>query len=106
MYRPGYLLLFARRLAWLGVSHNVEALGDTLPKPDRSRVKMLADARNRVMKTLYQSKEGDFAHVIFLNDVAFCTADLLELLHQQTSQGADMTCGMDSFAVNTFAWRW
>ncbi|KAI1335481.1 alpha-1,3-mannosyltransferase CMT1 [Xylariaceae sp. FL0016] len=33
--------------------------------------------------------------IIFLNDVAACPADILELVHQRIFQKAHMTCGMD-----------
>ncbi|OAP54909.1 hypothetical protein AYL99_10609 [Fonsecaea erecta] len=33
--------------------------------------------------------------VIFLNDGAICTDDILELIYQKVYQRADMTCGMD-----------
>jgi alpha-1,3-mannosyltransferase len=33
--------------------------------------------------------------VVFLNDVAICREDILELIHQRVYQNADMTCGMD-----------
>ncbi|KIW94622.1 uncharacterized protein Z519_04598 [Cladophialophora bantiana CBS 173.52] len=33
--------------------------------------------------------------VIFLNEAAFCTDDILELIYQRVYQKADMTCGMD-----------
>ncbi|KAI5917820.1 alpha-1,3-mannosyltransferase CMT1 [Camillea tinctor] len=33
--------------------------------------------------------------VIFLNDVAPCVEDILELIHQRAFQGAHMTCAMD-----------
>jgi alpha-1,3-mannosyltransferase len=99
--RPAYLLLLARRLAWIGVEYEIKALGETLPKPHISRVQMLAEVRNRAMHTLYTSKEGKFSHVIFINDVAFCSKDVLELLHQHTWQEADMTCGFDTFTWAT-----
>lgn len=35
------------------------------------------------------------ATVLFLNDVAACAEDMLELLHQRSLQSADMTCAMD-----------
>ena len=54
------------------------------------------------MQTLYSSEAGRFSHVIFLNDVAFCARDVLELLHQQTSQEADMTCGFDIYPYGKF----
>ncbi|KAK6948736.1 hypothetical protein Daesc_010507 [Daldinia eschscholtzii] len=33
--------------------------------------------------------------IIFLNDVAICVSDILELIHQRVFQSADMTCAMD-----------
>lgn len=33
--------------------------------------------------------------VVFLNDVAICPDDILELVHQRHFLGADMTCAMD-----------
>ncbi|KAI1654917.1 alpha-1,3-mannosyltransferase CMT1 [Daldinia decipiens] len=33
--------------------------------------------------------------IIFLNDVAICVSDILELVHQRIFQSADMTCAMD-----------
>jgi alpha-1,3-mannosyltransferase len=33
--------------------------------------------------------------VIFLNDVALCSSDILELIHQKRFQVATMTCGID-----------
>ncbi|KAJ9162216.1 Family 69 glycosyltransferase [Coniochaeta hoffmannii] len=38
---------------------------------------------------------ADGATVLFLNDVAACPDDMLELLHQRALQSADMTCAMD-----------
>lgn len=35
------------------------------------------------------------ATVLFLNDVAACAEDMLELLHQRALQSADMACAMD-----------
>ncbi|KAI0844235.1 alpha-1,3-mannosyltransferase CMT1 [Daldinia vernicosa] len=33
--------------------------------------------------------------IVFLNDVAICISDILELVHQRIFQSADMTCAMD-----------
>ncbi len=38
--------------------------------------------------------DGDTT-VVFVNDVALCAEDMLELIHQRRRQGADMTCAMD-----------
>lgn len=40
----------------------------------------------------------DATTLVFVNDVAICPDDLLELIHQRKIQEADMTCGMD--------WSW
>ncbi|KAK4031755.1 glycosyltransferase [Parachaetomium inaequale] len=37
----------------------------------------------------------DAATVLFINDVALCADDILELLHQRTLQNADMACALD-----------
>lgn len=45
--------------------------------------------------TLPQLPLSEDATVLFINDVAACAEDLLELLHQRALQSADMTCAMD-----------
>ena len=61
------------------------------------RIKALADLRNQALAPLVdnpQKFDGDTT-VIFLNDVALCTEDILELLHQRAYQKSDMVCAMD-----------
>ena len=68
------------------------------------RVKTLAELRNQALQPLldlhHQDSEGgtpttDGTTIIFLNDVAICSEDILELIHQRRHQSADMVCGMD-----------
>lgn len=63
------------------------------------RVKALAELRNQALQPLMeyhqQGGSADDTTVIFLNDVAICSEDILELIHQRHYQNADMICGMD-----------
>ena len=69
------------------------------------RVKTLAELRNQALQPLldlhYKSgtttsiTANDDTTIIFLNDVAICSEDILELIHQRHHQSADMVCGMD-----------
>lgn len=64
---------------------------------DADRVKSLAELRNLALEPLRQYPK-DYAPdttAIFLNDVALCMEDILELIHQRRYQHADMVCGMD-----------
>lgn len=61
------------------------------------RIQALAELRNLALAPLVDHPEqyDPGATVIFLNDVAICTEDILELVHQRQYQNADMTCAMD-----------
>ncbi|KAK4195470.1 glycosyltransferase family 69 protein [Triangularia verruculosa] len=64
------------------------------------RIQKLAQLRNMALQPLVNDTESKRfpaknTNVIFLNDVAICLEDILELVHQQRALGADMTCGMD-----------
>jgi alpha-1,3-mannosyltransferase len=61
------------------------------------RISALAELRNLALRPLTVSPThfDATATVIFLNDIAPCTEDLLELILQRVALGADMTCGMD-----------
>jgi len=61
------------------------------------RIGKLAELRNLALKPL-ATEPGRFTAnttVVFLNDVAICTEDILELIHQRRFLGADMTCAVD-----------
>lgn len=61
------------------------------------RISELARLRNLALQPLIQRPhEYDIdTTIVFLNDVAACSDDILELIHQRKAQNADMTCGMD-----------
>ncbi|KAF7544951.1 hypothetical protein G7Z17_g9553 [Cylindrodendrum hubeiense] len=61
------------------------------------RIQKLAELRNLALRPLIDNTDRvtDTTTVLFLNDVAICTEDILELLFQRTALGATMTCAMD-----------
>lgn len=70
---------------------------DIDPK-EGDRIAKLAELRNLALEPLTDGNVPDASEettVVFLNDVAACTEDILELVHQRRQLGADMTCGMD-----------
>lgn len=66
---------------------------------DGDRIRALADLRNQALQPLIdrydKGSSTDDTTIIFLNDVAICSEDILELIHQRHYQNADMVCGMD-----------
>ncbi|KAK4054056.1 hypothetical protein OIO90_003701 [Microbotryomycetes sp. JL221] len=93
---PLHLYLFAKQLQTLGVGHTI--VSDSTRKAgwtEFKRIPGLAQVRNEAMKPLYDAPAATFDRVIFLNDVHFCPADLLELMYQHEVQDADQSCGMD-----------
>ncbi|KAL1887535.1 hypothetical protein Sste5346_010146 [Sporothrix stenoceras] len=70
---------------------------DIDPK-EGDRIAKLAKLRNLALQPLIDGNvpgANEETTVVFLNDVAACTEDILELVHQRRQLGADMTCGMD-----------
>ena len=61
------------------------------------RIAALASLRNQALTPLTEGRVSyaSDAMVIFLNDIILCADDVLELLHQQIVQSAEMTCAMD-----------
>ncbi len=62
------------------------------------RIEGLAELRNQALQPLLDHADKatpNSTTVIFLNDVALCMEDILELIHQRKHQNADMTCAMD-----------
>jgi alpha-1,3-mannosyltransferase len=61
------------------------------------RVRALAELRNRAVKPLvdHPDQYSPEITVVFINDVALCMEDILELLHQRLYQNADMICAID-----------
>lgn len=63
-----------------------------------NRIEKLAKLRNMALQPLIDSFENGASEditVLFLNDVAACSEDILELALQRQRLGADMTCAMD-----------
>ncbi|KAK2729968.1 alpha-mannosyltransferase cmt1 [Colletotrichum kahawae] len=61
------------------------------------RIGKLAKLRNLALEPMMAEADryDPKATIVFLNDVAACTEDILELAYQKQTQGADMTCAMD-----------
>lgn len=61
------------------------------------RIYRLAELRNLALEPLFNNTKAFVPDptIIFLNDVAICMDDILELVHQRVELGADMTCAMD-----------
>ncbi|KAH7173810.1 cryptococcal mannosyltransferase 1-domain-containing protein [Fusarium flagelliforme] len=62
-----------------------------------ARIRKLAQLRNLALEPLFKKKvpASDQTTVLFINDVAACPDDILELAYQRRNLNADMTCAMD-----------
>jgi alpha-1,3-mannosyltransferase len=83
---------------------SLEALGvtyiynsSTVRSAEGNRIAKLAALRNMPLEPIFQKSIpiAEDASVIFLNDVAACPEDILELILQKQTLNADMTCAMD-----------
>ncbi|EPE33585.1 alpha-1,3-mannosyltransferase CMT1 [Glarea lozoyensis ATCC 20868] len=83
----------APALGKLGVTYHFNS-SDVNPEVG-NRIGNLAALRNDALEPLRASPTYENASVIFLNDVAICMEDILELVHQRITLEADMVCGMD-----------
>ncbi|KAM3468650.1 hypothetical protein MY5147_007726 [Beauveria neobassiana] len=79
----------------MGVTYHINT--SSLDPLAGDRIEKLAELRNMALRPLLReaNRVTDNTTVIFLNDVAACAEDILELVHQRRNLGADMTCGMD-----------
>jgi len=61
------------------------------------RIQALAQLRNHALRPLVDHPDQYSTDVtgLFINDVAICMEDILELIHQRLYQSADMSCAMD-----------
>ncbi|RFU77788.1 glycosyltransferase family 69 [Trichoderma arundinaceum] len=84
--------------------HSLEVLGvtyifnsSTVHSAEGNRIAKLAKLRNMPLEPIFQKtiSIAEDASVIFLNDVAACPEDILELILQKQTLNADMTCAMD-----------
>lgn len=82
----------------LVLNHPLDPLAE-----ENDRFSSLASLRNLAVAPLLADPtryaDAD-ATIIFVNDVAICADDLLELAHQRRRQGADMACGLDWIGDN------
>lgn len=63
----------------------------------QDRIVMLAEIRNSALKPLmpFATNAAGQGTLVFINDVMMCASDVLEVIHQQRLQQADMAMGMD-----------
>ncbi|KAL2753110.1 glycosyltransferase family 69 protein [Sodiomyces alcalophilus JCM 7366] len=85
-------------LKQLGISYFFKSSDINPAKGDR--IKKLAQLRNLALEPLFDtndvgSRVSESTTVLFVNDVAACAEDLLELALSRRTLGADMTCAMD-----------
>jgi len=81
----------------LGVKYFFQTSDIDPTAPGKDRIEALAELRNLALQDLlaHPPHYDPDTTVIFLNDIALCMEDILELLHQRVRQGADQTCAMD-----------
>lgn len=89
----------------IGVQYFLATSSQTLVDGDDTSQENLATLRNKALQPLKAEEVEPFhalarmyspeAVVIFLDDIAMCPEDILELLFQHVNQGAHMTCGFD-----------
>lgn len=68
------------------------------------RIVMLSEIRNLALKPLIPY--ASTGTLIFINDIVTCPSDILELVHQQRLQQADMVFGMDWGAIDRRVRPW
>ena len=104
------LTMFARQLEAAGIPNYVSTSVESINWDKEFRIEALAQVRNKALKPLYMDVESvsvnrtiaKFQKLIFLNDVFFCAADVLELVLQQSNSGATMACPLDLEAYPTW----
>ena len=97
------LSLLREHIECMGAKYYFNSNDIDPPAGDRvragDRIKALAELRNQALQPLadhgHEDDSTDQTTIIFLNDVALCSEDILELIHQRQYQNADMVCGMD-----------
>ncbi|KAL8937562.1 MAG: hypothetical protein Q9211_003623 [Gyalolechia sp. 1 TL-2023] len=90
------LLLLREELEKAGITYYFST-SDINPEAGH-RIQALADLRNLALQPLYDSATkaaSSATTILFINDVAICMEDILELIHQRQRQSADMVCAMD-----------
>lgn len=93
----------ARALDAIGGSYTIISKGktETFDKGFSHRIDVLSMLRNRALAPLFDARlvsrmpGGKFDEVLFINDIYWCTADLLEVLYQRRRRGASQSCSVD-----------
>ncbi|OAL39594.1 hypothetical protein AYO20_00991 [Fonsecaea nubica] len=87
----------AKEMEHLGVSYFLSCNELQPGGEGMERISTLAELRNRALWPLTQRSQSydPSTTIVFLNDIAPCAEDILELIYQRTLLKADMTCGMD-----------
>ncbi|KAI0028568.1 cryptococcal mannosyltransferase 1-domain-containing protein [Vararia minispora EC-137] len=74
--------------------------GETSRLPGH-RIEILSRVRNKVLEPLYDGSAAEhvprkrFDELLFMNDISFCAADMLELLYEKRTQHANQVCSVD-----------
>ncbi|KAJ0116156.1 hypothetical protein J7T55_005102 [Diaporthe amygdali] len=82
----------------LGIARYFFETSSINPKEgDNQRITRLAELRNLALQPMLDNirSYSEDTTIVFLNDVAICMEDILELTYQRRHLGADMTCAMD-----------
>lgn len=94
---PEVLQALRAELEILGTEYFLEF--SNIDTKEGERISRLAELRNMALEPmvrLHDRRRYDKnTTVIFLNDVAICMEEILELVYQRIHLGADMTCAMD-----------
>lgn len=103
---PAILAALKPELARLGLRYRL--CSSAIDPAAGDRIQRLADLRNAALAHILPTTTPADAEaeneratadaattVLFLNDVAACADDILELAHQRTTQGAALTCALD-----------
>ncbi|KAL0933191.1 alpha-mannosyltransferase cmt1 [Colletotrichum truncatum] len=79
----------------MGVAYNLQT--SNIDSHSGDRIGKLAKLRNLALEPMMAEVDAydPKATIVFLNDVAACTEDILELAYQKKTQEADMVCAMD-----------
>lgn len=83
------------KLEVMGVAYYFQS--SSINPAEGDRIAKLAELRNLALQPLNDTsaRATEDTTVIFMNDVAACSDDILELIWQRRGLGADMTCAMD-----------
>lgn len=91
------LKVLAQEMEALGVRYFLSCNERNPWGGETDRISALAQLRNQALSPLtkHPGRYDISTTIIFLNDIAPCTEDILELVHQRSVLKADMTCAMD-----------